>query len=109
MGQLQLPLDDVAWVTSYCASLLLLIWGAVGNWSGYATIAARVVIVTMFCYFIFMLLPISKPINVLLKAISVFVFPEGYGNRMYGSEIARPPATSVPFAAPPSAPSIAGV
>jgi len=76
----KLPLDDVAWVASYCATLLLLIWGRVSALASYAEIASSATIIGMFLFFILMLLPISKPINVLLKAFSIWVFPEGYGN-----------------------------
>jgi hypothetical protein len=76
----KLPLDDVAWGASYCATLLLLVWGRVGALAHYEDNASNVVIIGMFLFFMLMLLPISKPINVLLKAASMTIFPEGHGN-----------------------------
>lgn len=69
----KLAVVDVAWVSSYCASLILMIWARIGVFSGYSKIASKIVIITMFLFFILMLTPLYKPFNLFLTSISVAI------------------------------------
>lgn len=72
----KLAIVDVAWVASYCAALVLMIWARIGFYFSFATTSSKVVIITMFVFFILMLTPLYKPANVILKMLSSWMNPE---------------------------------